>query len=83
MSNKKLSLLIPLEMHRALKRQALESDTTISCIIQELIVRFLAEHGTILGGESPPQQSGLRQSSEADPSAVDPQAGPAARQQTA
>ncbi|MDI9407408.1 MAG: hypothetical protein QM522_11945 [Chitinophagaceae bacterium] len=83
MSSKKLSLLIPLEMHRALKRQALESDTTISCIIQELIVRFLAEHGTILESGSPPLQSGLRQSSEADPSAGDPQAGPAVRQQTA
>lgn len=40
---KKISIIIPADLHRDLKRCALDDDTTITALIQGLIVDYLAK----------------------------------------
>lgn len=40
---KKISIIIPADLHRDLKRRALDDDTTITALIQGLIVDYLAK----------------------------------------
>jgi hypothetical protein len=40
---KKISIIIPADLHRELKHCALDDDTTITALIQGLIVDYLAK----------------------------------------
>lgn len=40
---KKISIIIPADLHRDLKRRALDDDTTITALIQGLIEDYLAK----------------------------------------
>lgn len=40
---KKISIIIPADLHRDLKHRALDDDTTITALIQGLIVDYLAK----------------------------------------
>jgi hypothetical protein len=50
---KKISIIIPADLHRELKRCALDDDTTITALIQGLIVDYLAK-----ADASPPIEAG-------------------------
>jgi hypothetical protein len=50
---KKISIIIPADLHRELKRCALDDDTTITALIQGLIVDYLAK-----ADASPPMEAG-------------------------
>jgi hypothetical protein len=50
---KKISIIIPADLHRELKRCALDDDTTITALIQGLIVDYLAK-----ADASPPMGAG-------------------------
>ena len=50
---KKISIIIPADLHRRLKRCALDDDTTITALIQGLIVDYLAKTDA-----SPPMEAG-------------------------
>lgn len=50
---KKISIIIPADLHRELKRCALDDDTTITALIQGLIVDYLAKTDA-----SPPMEAG-------------------------
>mgnify|MGYP000707545840 CR=1 FL=1 len=41
--NKRITVIVPKEIHRALKMEAVKHDTTVSNIVRELIERWLAE----------------------------------------
>jgi hypothetical protein len=45
---KKISIIIPTDLHRQLKRSALDDDTTITALIQGLIVEHLAKTNPLL-----------------------------------
>lgn len=50
---KKISIIIPADLHRELKRCALDDDTTITALIHGLIVDYLAK-----ADASPPMEAG-------------------------